>query len=626
MPDHGQHSDIPKGQWKRFLLVLWGSALAAAAINAVFVLHRAPILSRQNSVGGEHDAQMAAHWLAHQPAGYRLLLLRPHTDYGVWFNYRLNYLIYPRRHNSAWDQPPEDAESRYDLIISIGTTKPAVTSHWIATEHSGLVTLWLNGTQNLSRSSRTVSRLFTPTILSVLRALLGVCAIIALGCLLLGWTCSESPFDSWIANLAVAHLVGAAAITWTATISCMLFHRITVWPTYLVTLILLPRFRRCIAIVLRPDGSIDRLTGEISTRRFAFSRFTFIPAGLIAIGVLMWVVNGLMLGVGWDGFAIWQFKAQAFLVDGNLSVLNDMHYLDYAHMDYPLLVPAQTWWVGKHAGGYSELWTQASGALFAIDMAVLFVFFASRWVRYEFVLIGVAILVTLPILATHAVSGFADIEMACWFLALAVFIARVSVCGEDRQVPVLCWLFAGIVLVKNEGIMAAVCGLAVMILLQQQNGLKHFGMCASALVVSYLPWFVLKRNWNLKNDLLEGGKNPHFTLSLVIWRLSIALWGFVQCLMKTGPRAGGWGLLILLLPVGLVCTFRRRIAVCTPLWLLCAAQLAGYVLIYLITPHALQEHIGSSVERLTLHVVPTILLASLIASFGETVSSGVNRD
>jgi len=44
------------------------------------------------------------------------------------------------------------------------------------------------------------------------------------------------------------------------------------------------------------------------------------------------------------------------------------------------------------------------------------------------------------------------------------------------------------------------------------------------------------------------------------------------------------------------------------------AQATG---ILFTTPHALQQNINSSVDRLTLHLVPTMLLAALIGTFGE---------
>ena len=51
------------------------------------------------------------------------------------------------------------------------------------------------------------------------------------------------------------------------------------------------------------------------------------------------------------------------------------------------------------------------------------------------------------------------------------------------------------------------------------------------------------------------------------------------------------------------------------LWALCAIQAVGYAGIYLITPWPLLAHLNSSVDRLWLHLAPSLLLAALIGCF-----------
>jgi hypothetical protein len=347
---------------------------------------------------------------------------------------------------------------------------------------------------------------------------------------------------------------------------------------------------------------------------------------VLVLGIIAWIVTGRLIGVGWDGYSIWQLKAQAFIHDGNLSVLRDAHYSSYAHLDYPLLVPLQTWWIGTNAGGYREAWAQLIGLLFALDLLVLFIAFAKRWVRREPLLLGSALLVTLPVFIQHATSGFADIEMAGYLLAMAMFLARVIVGGERKQSAALAWMFASVVVVKNEGLLAAVAGLAVILAMWWRELPRNparfvlAALAALAASISYLPWLAFKRAWHLTNDILEGGAKPRLTAGVILSRAETIVAGFVRCLAQIGPRSGAWGLLIILLPLGLSQTIKKRVSICGPLWLLCACQTVGYALIYLITPHDLRRHIASSVDRLLLHLVPTLLLAALIGTFHEPPS------
>jgi hypothetical protein len=614
------------------LALVWALAALFAVVNGLFVLRRLPILHVESNTPEEQATRSAAQWLQEQPANARLLLLRSHRkdgaiwlrfhreDGAIWFNFRLNYRIYPRRHATAWEPLPPDADHKYDLILAIGAARSAVPTGWLPQYQDAFATLFRRASYH-----PTVAPAGTPSpSLNLVGALFALAVPVVLGALLLVWTSPEAPFPVWWANLALAHLIGATALTWLVTVTATAAGKLLVWPVYLLLALLLP-FTRRLTIRKRRDENpqITQIDTDFQSPEHygpqSRSGLLLYRAALwmvILLGLAMTVQNARMLGVGWDGYSIWQFKARAFLIDGDLSILRDMHFADYAHLDYPPLVPLQTWWVGAHAGGYRELYAHLIGVQFALDLVLLFAAFARRWVWRDHLLLGLALLVTIPEACGHAVSGFADIEMACYLLALATLLARVVACNERRLRPALVWMFAGIVLVKNEGLMAALSGLTVLLLWWRGRELAAVACCAAGAAVAYLPWFGLKRAWHLSNDLLEGGRNPHYTVGLIVWRLGVALRGFVACLAQLGPRAGGWGLPIVLLPIGLVETLRRRIAVCYPLWLLCAVQLAGYVLIYLITPLPLKAHMASSVSRLILHLLPTLLLASLVGTFG----------
>jgi hypothetical protein len=531
------------------------------------------------------------------------------------FNFRLNYLIYPRRHDSTWDKPPKDAVQQYDLILALGDARANIPSVWRALNSTDYATLYGIGTRSAASSFTRLPGSSRDNIMYTIGALLSLVAVIVLGILLLGYTSSVAPFRARWANLAVAHLVGSTALTWLITITALASHSLLVWPVYAAILLLLPGVRRGIAWLKSVPTAESLTNGVHSSSFFNSSVRLLVPLGIAGLGFAAWIVNARLFGIGWDGYAIWQFKAQAFLHDGDLSILRDIHFADYAHSDYPLLVPLQTWWVGVHSGGYHEGWAEITGMLFGLDMLALFVAFASRFVRREPVMLGAALLLTLPVLAHYVASGYADIEMACYLVALAICLVRVTVSGDLSQEPLLAWFFAGIVLVKNEGMFAALSGLLVIGLLGRSNRLSVLAKCLLAAAAGYLPWLFMKHTWHLQSDLFEKGRGPHFTVSLVMWRIGTAIRGFLLCLSQTGPRALGWGLLKFILPIGLVCGWYKKVRVCTPLLLLCALQISGYLFIYVITYWPLLVHLETSVDRLSLHLVPVLLLAALIGSF-----------
>ena len=281
-----------------------------------------------------------------------------------------------------------------------------------------------------------------------------------------------------------------------------------------------------------------------------------------------------------------------------------------------------------HSGGYWEGWAQLSGFLFTADLVVVFAAFARRWVSRELTLIGTALIATLPLLTAHATSGFADIEMSCYMLVGAVFLARVTVCGERSQAGVFALLVASMVFVKNEGLLTAVGMLIAIVLCARGKNLIAAAGCWGIGLAAYAPWLEYKVMHRLTNDLVQPVKHRHLTTEFMQWRYHVALNGFVECIETTGPTTPGWGLIAWLIPIGAVCSLLRRMTVCIPIWIVCGIQLFGYLLIYVITPHPLIPHLASSVDRLTLHLAPSLVMAALIGTFGRPEQNGepVYRD
>jgi hypothetical protein len=646
-----------------------------------------PIQRRLADNADAQAARQAASWFQELPPDADVWLLLSASDpTSFWYGTRLTYEISPRRLSIAINTLPAAARHA-DALLAFGSARATLPPGWILWRRGARVLLFRRvgphprplpqeqgrgddggrlfrpvGRLAAGHTARDVVSLGSgpqrpgtslfPLWLRALAGLWSLCLVILLGALLLGVTLRAPPFAWWWANLALAHLTGAAALTWLLLMGLLLTGHLSVWPVYLALLLLLPTGRRACTRLFPANRTVTRPTqperkegsrGKVSSLfPLSSSLWEWGLLAVIALGVFTALERGLLIGLDWDGFMIWQLKAKAFFLDGNVSLLHDPGHFPYAHLDYPLLVPLQTWWTYAHFGAVSERWAQTNGLLFYADVLLLFAAAVHRYLARPVVLLGLALLAGLPELTMHAVSGYADVPLAAYFLALGICLLRPREAPEPTLTWLMAWMLAGMVLTKNEGLLACLAALVVAVLMARRAGDtglpegkreegsgkrsdaglpvgKRFLLWVGMAAVAYFPWFLMKRAWHLTNDVLQPTKPLHFTARLLWWRLAYALFdGFAAQLGRVGPWFPAWGLVGLLFIVGLAASLRRRIALCNPLWLLAGLQVLGYIGIYLITPASLPAHVGSSVERLVLHVVPTLLLASLLGCFASS--------
>ncbi len=611
---------------KQGYLVLWIVALLFALGNAAVVVRRLPVQRQLADNQQAQDARQAADWLREWPPQTRVLLIPERGESAFWLTSRLTYDISPRRLALATGSvSPADLRAA-DVLLIYGARRPALPPDWLPWKQSARLILAVPAAHPVpQRASSPLPTRSGPSWFLLPRGLFGLGMVILLGALLMGVTLRAPLFARWWANLALAHLVGAAALAWLVTFGLLWNQTLPVWPVYLVLLLLLPTGQRAYRLLFPP-------TRRASAGSIRLTPWEWLLILAVALGLLTAIERGLLIGLDWDGFMIWQLKAKAFFLDGNVSLLRDPSHFPYAHLDYPLLVPMQSWWLYRHIGAVSDRWAQASGLLFYADMLILFAASARLYLSRTITLLGLAILACLPEATMHAVSGYADIPLAAYLLALGVCLMRLLTAQETNLTPLIAWLLAGTVLTKNEGLLACLAALTVAALCARRRQgsprrlWKRLWFWSAAAAGAYLPWLWIKRSWHLVNYIFEPTQPVHFTARLFWWRLGYTLWnGIVGQLARIGPWFPAWGLVGLLFLVGLIATWRRRVVESAPLWLLAGFQWLGYVGIYLITPAALPAHIGSSAERLILHVTPLLLLASLIGCFAATPQNRVHN-
>ena len=611
-------------QRAKVLTVLLYASLLVALINTMAAWRRTAILE---ATWKSNPDELSARWVARQidalgpKPGSIALLLSHRNPNAIWFDYRLHYLVLPWNFDLFWDVLPQNSSRQFELLIAYGAaqTQP-IPPGWRLVGRAQRASLYASSSYHgFSLRPQRPSSLFSLS----LSAFFG---LVSLGVLVIGGWCAlrvVSPtrvMATWWGELAVSHLVGAAMLACCVSPIAFATGYLALWEGYAGLVVgVLASWAGTRIFSNRQPKACSRCI-ETTVSCFAQERLLSILAwGVLGIALCVTVWQGLALGIDWDGYSIWQLKAKAFVtLGGSLGILHDQNHFFYAHLDYPLLVPLQTWWTCAHAGAYSECWVQCIGLLFTVDILVLFADFGLRFIGRTPSVVGCALLLAMPVFGHMALSGFADVPLAAYLLATGIGVV-LTLLGEQGALWVTGWLFAGLTLTKNEGLAADLAMLlAFLYCTRDRRHLRRQGLVLwpGFLLFAYLPWTTMKHRWHLTSDLfvpgvLQRAANhtlPHLLTILSEWTLH---------LLQIGPWYPAWGLLCVWIIVGLLCRGARAQEMARFFALVALLLLAFDSGVYLITPHNLHWHIATSMDRLLLQVAPLLLLTAFWVCFGN---------
>jgi len=310
-----------------------------------------------------------------------------------------------------------------------------------------------------------------------------------------------------------------------------------------------------------------------------------------------------------DAWTIWNSAARFIYLAGD-QWLALMANGSWFHSDYPVMLGLNV------AEGWSIVGMDTTRipmvVAYIFDFAVVGLLFSALMISKDFeqgalAAILIASVTQLPFLGAWQ---YADVPLSYFFLATGVLFYLYTLLGETRLV-VLAGLFACLAAwTKNEGVPFVLLSLCITLslsVLKKNNLLKHFGMGALFPAMVILLFKVAAPPSDLFVDKTKSllqlvdlsryqvifGKMGAFIFSFGGWPVSFALVLLVYILfLAAKPRYQG------------------------NLWfpaLLCLFQLAGYFVIYLITPHGLANHIDTSLDRLLFHLFPLALFTVFCA-------------
>jgi hypothetical protein len=342
------------------------------------------------------------------------------------------------------------------------------------------------------------------------------------------------------------------------------------------------------------------------------------------IGAMAWVALASFIWIQhgphgeWDGRVIWNSKARYMFRVGPFWM---DHIIDTTHSDYPLLQPSATaraWrYVGEdipEIGGIQLVLIALSGA--AVLAACLW-----ELRRSSVSFLMALLLISTPAYSILAVQQYADIPLAVYILStvglLCIYWDRAANRGG---LLALAGFTAGCAAwTKNEGLLFLVSTYFILLLplLRQPTqtirrlALFSLGVCLPLAVTLYFKFTV-----PAANDIINSGRTSADLISKILDSSRYVTIG--TAFVNVAGTFGRWvihpaiPLLALLLTWGI----DRRV-VRSAGWITGAGivlvVLTGYFAIYVITHQSLVYHLTSSLDRLFMHLWPTLLLLAGLA-------------
>ena len=325
--------------------------------------------------------------------------------------------------------------------------------------------------------------------------------------------------------------------------------------------------------------------------------------------------------VGWDSWSIWARKAQVLSLHDSLfrNFFTNESY-SFAHLDYPLAYPV---WESLHfraAGAFDiqdvirHVWLVLVGSIWALAYVL-------RGRVRPVVWAPVLLLALLaPGVAGQLRDGYADVPMALFaslgVVALGMWIER----EEAGLLPLAAIMLAATANMKNEGLAATLAVLVVggAVVVARKLNVKAYAAAAGAVVVALLPWRLWLAAHGIEGDMpVAKGLNPGYLLDRID-RVGPAIAAINGQFADPERWLYILPLATLVVVASLVSGVGRRVAA---FYLGCFLLVwAAFVWSYWISPHDLEWHLATSVDRVV-SIPMLVCLAALVHLSGMLLAT-----
>jgi hypothetical protein len=365
-----------------------------------------------------------------------------------------------------------------------------------------------------------------------------------------------------------------------------------------------------VAVRARRDGGTTLRAFPQRNERRAVGLSSVLFCLLLGLAVTSFASTTAVFPHGsWDAWAIWNGRAR-FLFLGLPDLWRQAFSPDlgWSHPDYPLLLPLTVARLWTFVGHDFAAMPVAVAAGFSASLIGVLGFSIARERSVVKALVACSFLVASPVFLVWAPSQVADVPLAFFILLALTFAWTASTSTKPSSLWALAGLSAGLAAwTKNEGIVFALIFLLIRPLGQHldlrsygRSILASAGGAATPLLVLVAFKFLVAP----PNDLMSRSIDQLIPLLTDIERIKLVMASMGRELWTGGHRVVP--ILVIYLAASGVdrpLESRRTFVTLAVLGLL----LGAYVVTYVTSPHDLSWHLRTSLDRVLLHVLPSLI-------------------
>jgi hypothetical protein len=335
------------------------------------------------------------------------------------------------------------------------------------------------------------------------------------------------------------------------------------------------------------------------------SKFAF---GILLVGLVVLTNKSYYIAERngtWDAWAIWNLHAKYLACPDHWK--NMFLNTRFAHPDYPLSLSSTIAFFSRLAGGFNELISFGVHFLITLSIPTL-IFLVLRKRSIIFSGLAMILIATNEFYITQGTYQLADTMLALFFLCAIISINHHE---EDRRMLVLSAFFLGCCMwTKNEGVVLAF--IFTLFHLPQFFTKGRLKYTAIGFALPLLIWLLFKLLYAPGNDLLDAQSRSTLVLLSDKSRYKL-IYDYLKNNLQYFKDLQ-WGVSI----YALLCVWRRQypdkqivmIFVC----------LLAYMMIYVVTPYALDWHLHTSQSRLMHQLMPALMYLLALKFSGNATS------
>lgn len=343
----------------------------------------------------------------------------------------------------------------------------------------------------------------------------------------------------------------------------------------------------------------------------------FLLVSFITI-LLLSILYFLMISVNnphgsWDAWAIWNMRARFLFRGGDQWYNAFSNVYAWSHPDYPLLIPANISRIWNYLGNDTVIIPISIAFLFTFLTIAILVSSLSYIQSSKHGLLAGLVFMGFTKFIQRGATKCADIPFAFYLLATIILIyLHDKAKKNDNHYLYIAGMMAGLCTwTKNEGLLMILSLLIAHIFAAiHTTGWKQYLTELKAFIIGLFPIAVLLAYFKIQlvppNDLVFG-QAVHTTMTRL---LDLSRYIFVgksfvfEFFEIVKGRIIVLPALFFLFGFSYRKIFKRSNYLSIMVLLL---MLSGYFTVYIITPHDLKWHLNTSLERLFLQLLPSVI-------------------